>query len=194
MDSNQTIISDNILANALKPVTESLNGLIKSLMPYSYIQNEINQFASALLNTMSPYTKLSMQLSQVIEGCIADHANNLKSLSEKIIDVSSFEISSKSLEVFSNNILAIMNEIDFNSIPKDVIEVEHQQIISDVKAKKKPLTWEQVIIIITFIITLVTFIQAQIPDKQLSEIENCLNNLIKLENKELNMINQDSVE
>jgi hypothetical protein len=75
----------------------------------------------------------------------------------------------------------------YNSV---TVELQESDSIIDIEIppdhikesiNKKTLTWEQFIVIISFIISLISFMQSQLPNKQLEDATNALNQLVEIQ-------------
>lgn len=112
------------------------------------------------------------------------------------LNLPAVEMSAKAASKFTQTSLNIINEHTIDELLPEELEKPKEEIL-ELSKQKKPLTWEQVINIIMFIITLISFIQAQLSAKQLANIENSLYNiessfqqLIEIQEEELNLLKQ----
>ncbi len=173
------------LNKIIKQINASIIPVISS---QQQLVNQIESFYSSIA-TINKYYKTidtiyKLQISDNVFAAMQVHEQIIKNLSNLHFDISTAQLSFQSSAAISQISSDAINELDTDYLSEDLIE--SKDTISKISHSKIPLTWEQVISIITLIITILMFIQAQKPNEQLTHIENSLQQLIEIESKELN--------
>ncbi len=150
------------------------NQALKALEPMQLAIKYNKNIHKAFSQNIFTFTKAQQNLIEKISTM------DSSILSKKI----SFESSTKLAEIYSHTI----NEFDIEVHPERMTEPE--ETVLESSPEKLSLTWAQVLNIILFIITVITFIQAQMPNKQLTTIESSLQQLIEIQTKELDLLKQ----
>lgn len=192
---------DIITNPAIVKPTMTIQTQLKQLYePFMISQKMINQSLEPLRLALEQYKNINLVFSQRFNSQISELIQAQQKIIENIkvmnLDLPVVEISPKATSQFTETSLNIVNEPLVEELLPEELEQSKEEI-SEFSKQKKSLTWEQVINIIVFIITLITFIQAQLPNRQLTNIENSLHNiessfqrLIEIQEEELNLLKQ----
>ena len=111
----------------------------------------------------------------------------LDTISNLNFDISSSYISTESSIEFSQIVSDVLDE--FNDI--EITEcVDSTQEISVCSSQKKPLTWEQMFVIILGILEIISFIQNQLPNSYSINMEKAIYEIIEIEKQQLNLLEE----
>lgn len=168
---------------------------------FATFQNKVentNYFAnlhSQVSKLTKPIDNYNQQLkiyNRVFNSPFLQHIQTQQEILNKLTNSKSYalttHISSSNSIGFVETSKAIIAEFESFSLPNELSEPK--ETVMELSKIKKPLTWEQVITIILFILTVVSFIQDQIPDKMEINTSNSLNKLIEIQEKELELLNK----
>lgn len=168
--------------------------------PFMVSQKIMTQSLQPLYLVLEQYKNINLVFNQPYSSQIAGLIQTQQKIIENIkmmnLNLPAVEMSAKAASKFTQTSLNIINEHTIDELLPEELEKPKEEIL-ELSKQKKPLTWEQVINIIMFIITLISFIQAQLSAKQLANIENSLYNiessfqqLIEIQEEELNLLKQ----
>lgn len=197
IQSQVDIITNPAIVKPMMTIQTQLKQLYE---PFMISQKMINQSLEPLRLALEQYKNINLVFSQRFNSQISELIQAQQKIIENIkamnLDLPVVEISPKATSQFTETSLNIVNEPLVEELLPEELEQSKEEI-SEFSKQKKSLTWEQVINIIVFIITLITFIQAQLPNRQLTNIENSLHNiessfqrLIEIQEEELNLLKQ----
>nr|MBO2495058.1 hypothetical protein [Clostridia bacterium] len=197
IQSQVDIITNPAIVKPMMTIQTQLKQLYE---PFMVSQKIINQSIEPLRLALEQYKNISLAFSQrynsQIAGLIQAQQKIIENIKVMNLDLPAIEISPKTASKFTETSLNIVNEPIIEELLPEELE-DSKEEISKLSKQKKPLTWKQIIDIIMFIIALITFIQAQLPNRQLTNIENSLHNiessfqrLIEIQEEELNLLKQ----
>lgn len=190
----------NLLSRNFTSTTVIQDQVQQLMQPFADFQYQVSQNLSPILDMQIRIAEIYRPISSILE----QYENNLAIFSSQVLESIAnqhkvfIEATSLNLDKFANEIsldashaiseisLNTISELDTYDYPSDFNDAR----ISAVKfsTQESALSWEQIMTIVTFIITVIMFIQSQIPNKQLTNIENSLQEIIEIETKELNLL------
>lgn len=219
MDINESIQRmdqlTNKLSRSLNPIISIQNQMVQSVTPIIEYQEQIRQsisFASDLQNqiaqsiapmidfqtklsqilennyNLSNYTSsISLNLTPPIQNLISYQQDILDIISKFNLDISSSYISTEASVEFSQIVSDILDE--FNDVEIDEF-TDSSQEISPCTSSKKPLSWEQILVIILGVLEIISFIQDQLPNSHLINMEKAIYQIIEIEKQQLNLLEE----
>ena len=193
---------ENTISETLEPVLSMHNQVLESCLPILEIQNTLThsiqpiiEFQNIFSNVVDSAQYASTYLNNIMSN-LSPALLNLASIQQDIINKLSHldfydslsHMSAESTMQFSQVVDEIISE--FNSLnSSNMTELtDASQSLLNTNSQSKHLTWEQVIAIISFILSVISFIQSQIPDTRLDAIESSINTLIEIQMSELNLL------
>lgn len=197
IQSQVDIITNPAIVKPMMTIQTQLKQLYE---PFMISQKMSNQSLEPLRLALEQYKNINLVFNQPYSSQIAGLIQTQQKIIENIkmmnLNLPAVEMSAKAASKFTQTSLNIINEHTIDELLPEELEKPKEEIL-ELSKQKKPLTWEQVINIIMFIITLISFIQAQLSAKQLANIENSLYNiessfqqLIEIQEEELNLLKQ----
>jgi len=204
LEKIQPQLTKAIEPDILKPIINTQAQLEQLFKPLNAFQNAITHSIEPLYLVLEQFRNINLAFNQYISPHIADlirvQQRIIKSIQIINLNLSSIETSVETALKITQASLNIVNEPIIDEVLPEELNKELNKPKGDIlelSKQKKPLTWEQIMNIIIFIITIISFIQAQISAKQLTNIEDSLHNiersfqqLIEIQEEELNLLKQ----
>ena len=172
---------NNQMLQVSMPMLEAQNSILQSIQPLIDYQEQLSNIIKNTVNlpdiaiTINPYMENIISIQQGIATRLA----NLQ------LDVSNAYISSDSSARFDQVVEDLINDFDDIEMPESITPNLESQVHT---SSKSGLTWEQILTIIGFLISVISFIQSQMPNAQLSAIESKMNKLIEIQMDEINSL------
>lgn len=182
------IAIQNQTYQAIKPLTEIQKNFAKLIAPAQAIQNQLIAALEPMYLMQEIVNQANIALSSTITAAIKSQIEFLNILSNTSLNSMSIENSLSFSEISTK----AMSELEYDDLPQEIIETK--DIVTEISSTKKPLTWEQILTIISFIITVCMFVQSLLPNKQLSTIEKYLEQLIEIQMNEISSISAETAE
>lgn len=182
------IAIQNQTYQAVKPFTEIQKNFAKLIAPAQAIQNQLIAALEPMYLMQEIVNQANIALSSTITAAIKSQIEFLNILSNTSLNSMSIENSLSFSEISTK----AMSELEYDDLPQEIIETK--DIVTEISSTKKPLTWEQILTIISFIITVCMFVQSLLPNKQLSTIEKYLEQLIEIQMNEISSISAETAE
>ncbi|MSS44269.1 hypothetical protein FYJ27_11220 [Anaerosalibacter bizertensis] len=179
-------IAQNQMEQAFKPFINFQDRMAETLVPIINIQKNISKMFEPIYSIFEKYNDMIQVFSDNILKSIQaqqDILIDIMDIDPKLMVKSVSDESSKAITQISSETI---NKFDFYDYPEEISESRETAI--EISRQKSQLTWEQIMTIITFIITVIMFIQAQMPNKQLTNLEDSVQQLIEIEIEELNIL------
>lgn len=201
----------NQIAPTLKSVAIAQRQISKSLEPIKDMQYKINNSFKPIYQILEQYKNISMPDCQQYVSIIQRQQDIMSKLSTLNFDISKTQLSSESSVSIAQVSSTLINE--FNDLPEEFNESKETAL--ELSNQNNSFTWQQFLFIISFIITVISFVQNQKPDEQdietnkklqqsieiqtkqldyLEDISNSLHQLIQIESKELDLLKQDNLD
>lgn len=136
--------------------------------------DELSKFTHGELRNFT-HKQLMQDKLELLESLADERAKIPKEVLEKL-----HLLCKESLNIYEN--LNLTTGISISSETANAISTVTNS------ADSKSLNWEQILLIISFITSIILFVQAQIPSEQTGIIENSLHRLIEIQSKELELI------
>lgn len=179
---------NNRMVQACMPILESHNSIAQSIHPLIEYQEHLSTIIKHTFNIPN----VALNINPHMENFISIQQDIATRLANWNLDFTSTYISAETSIRFSEILDEIIDDIDDIEIP-DVSEHNFEPSIHTYSHK---LTWEQVITIIAFILTVISLIQSNTQnaptDPQLNmklhAIETNINKLLELQIDELNSL------
>ncbi len=171
------------IQNMQKQINLMTSPLRESIERFNEVSATYNDFYNRMNECFRPLREFAISYNLQIQDSIQRQSKILESLSENNFDT---PLSSESSKEFSEISVDIVNELnDSNMVQFQDAPMETETVLSNQTNK---LTWQEVFMIIGFIISVLSFIQSSLPDKQISNIEKHFEQLIDIQNKELELM------
>lgn len=167
------------------------NRLMEISNPILNFQSQMNQIVESFNFAWKHYESISKYMNSNMQHIFQEQYRITEYLSSVDSSLLSSTITDTNSIRFSQIFLDTINEFNFDDFPEDIHETAETTL--ELSQQSNKLTWEQIIIIITFIMNLILFTQAQLPKENTSQsfkIQNSLNKLIDIETKELDLLKQ----
>jgi len=198
-NSNSAKFKHNLNSEELKMVAEIVRtlqwNLTDSLSPsFEILRQTHDSFIESMQTSLIPFAEYYEDIIKSINLGIKDIFKNqyevISSLSDIRTNIYQNSITHESSLEFTEVSLAAINELSHNCSSENIGEAK--ETIIECSSKNETLTWDKILFIITFIINLTMLVQSQMPNKQLTNIENHLQQLIEIQTKELDLLRQVS--
>lgn len=189
MTIKEFIESQNRIHDRLNATFRPAAAIQKQLspsIPIFKLQERMRQTYEPIQSLLKQYKNIQHVFNPNTLNIIQAQQKIIRTLPNFDFDISTTPISTESSIKFTEIALDAVNEIESNDLPEEL--KPSKEFVPELTNQKKALTWEQVILIITFIFGVITFIQSQLPDQQQIECNNYLEQLIELQTKELELI------
>lgn len=172
----------NKLSRSLNPTISVQNQIAQSVAPFIEYQEQIRQSMTPFIEYLD---NISSNLNSSMQQFVSCQQDILETMSKLNLDISSSHISTESSIEFSQIVSDILDE--FNCMEIDEL-TDSSQEISTCTSSKTTLTWEQILNIILAIITIISFIQDQLPDSHSTNMEKAIYQIIEIEKQQLNLL------
>lgn len=189
---NHPMYIHNQIQQSIIPILEIQNKVAQSVQPLIEFQDRLSNMLENTYNISSYTDNITSSVNSYMSNLISLQLNISDRLSNLHIDISDSHISSDSSIQFSQIVTDILDEINDDEInDMEVTELTDctQEILMRTSSKVT-LTWKQLLDIVAVILTLISIIQAQLPNPQLTNIENAFYQLIEIEKQQLNLLEE----
>lgn len=166
------------LAEGLLPLMNMQTRLIEAYRP---INSMLDRYSN-IVSTLAPSTVNLFNRHQ-------DIFSKVLSFDTHLIESNISKTASDTINKISLNAIIELDNYDY---PEEFNDTKDS--IAEISSSDTSLTWEQFLTIVTFIITIIMFIQSQMPNKQLTNIENYLTQIIEIETNELHLLENKDFE
>lgn len=157
------------------------NNLVSYSLPHIPSYDWLNQYNNIISRVRPSFLDAIQSYQEIISNIPSYYLN-----------VASTYVSQETSREFTSISAEILNDIDDIDIPEQLLASKNTAI--ELSNSNKPLTWEQLLAIISVILGIISIIQSQLPDPQITKLENSIQQLMELQTKELNQTNSESIE
>lgn len=189
---NHPIYIHNQIQQSIMPILEIQNKVAQSVQPLIEFQDRLSSMLENTYNISSYTDNITSSVNSYMSNLVSLQLNISDRLSNLHVDISNSYISSDSSMQFSQIITDILDEIndgEINDMEATELTECTQELLTPTSSKVT-LTWWQILDIIVAILTLISIIQAQLPNPQLTNIENDFYQLIEIEKQQLNLLEE----
>lgn len=181
---NPTISVQNQIAQSVAPLIEYQEQVRQSVAPFINYQEQVRQSIAPFIDYLD---NISLNLNSSMQQFVSYQQDILETISRLNFDISSSYISTESSIEFSQIVSDVLDE--FNDIEIDEF-IDSNQKISTCTSSKRTLTWEQIFVIILGVLEIISFVQDQLPNSHLINMEKAIYQIIEIEKQQLNLLEE----
>ena len=181
---NPTISVQNQIAQSVAPLIEYQEQVRQSMTPFIEYQEQVRQSMTPFIDYLD---NISLNLNSSMQQFVSYQQDILETISRLNFDISSSYISTESSIEFSQIVSDVLDE--FNDIEIDEF-IDSNQEISTCTSSKRTLTWEQIFVIILGVLEIISFVQDQLPNSHLINMEKAIYQIIEIEKQQLNLLEE----
>nr|DAV39064.1 MAG TPA: hypothetical protein [Caudoviricetes sp.] len=169
---------------SMTPFIEYQEQVRQSMTPFINYQEQVRQSIAPFIDYLD---NISLNLNSSMQQFVSYQQDILETISRLNFDISSSYISTESSIEFSQIVSDVLDE--FNDIEIDEF-IDSNQKISTCTSSKRTLTWEQIFVIILGVLEIISFVQDQLPNSHLINMEKAIYQIIEIEKQQLNLLEE----
>ena len=177
---------------SMTPFIEYQEQVRQSMTPFIDYQEQVRQSIAPFIDYLD---NISLNLNSSMQQFVSYQQDILETISRLNFDISSSYISTESSIEFSQIVSDVLDEFndieidEFNDIEIDEF-IDSNQKISTCTSSKRTLTWEQIFVIILGVLEIISFVQDQLPNSHLINMEKAIYQIIEIEKQQLNLLEE----